>query len=74
MKLKPVITFRLSKELIKELQSICASEDRSASEIIREAIKRYLAIYKFRTLRNKVLPFAEAQGVLTDEDVFKLIS
>jgi len=25
-------------------------------------------------LRKKVLPFAEAEGLLTDEDIFKLIS
>lgn len=74
MKLKPIITFRASKELLKELQSICNTENISVSDVIREAIKRYLAIYKFRSLRNKVLPLAEAQGILTDEDVFKLIS
>jgi hypothetical protein len=41
---------------------------------VREALKRYLAIYRFRKLRNMVLPFAEAQGILSDEDVFSMIS
>ena len=28
----------------------------------------------FRNLRRKTLPFAEAQSLLTDEDVFRLLS
>ena len=44
------------------------------SDVVRTAIRRYLAIERFRSLRAKVLPFAEAQGFLTDEDVFKALS
>jgi hypothetical protein len=33
-----------------------------------------LAIYRFRRLKNMVLPFAEAQGILSDEDIFTMIS
>ena len=41
---------------------------------MRDSLKRYLGVERFRALRGKVLPFAEAQGFLTDEDVFKAIS
>jgi predicted transcriptional regulator len=44
------------------------------SDIVRESIRRYVAIEKFRALRKKALPFAEAQRFLTDEDIFKAIS
>jgi len=44
------------------------------SDLVRESLQRYIAIYKFRRLRNKVLPFAESQGILTDEDIFDVIS
>ena len=50
------------------------AEGGSKSEVLRDAIARYLAIKRFKQLRKKVLPFAEAQGLLTDEDVFKAIS
>lgn len=33
-----------------------------------------LAVKRFRKLRNKVLPFAKARGILTDKDVFSEIS
>jgi hypothetical protein len=33
-----------------------------------------VAVEGFQALRKKTLPLAEAQGFLTDEDVFKAIS
>ncbi len=68
------ITVRLPKKILKELDIIIKTEKASKSEIIREAIARYLAIKRFQQLRRKVLPFAEAEGLLTDEDIFKAIS
>ena len=41
---------------------------------MRDSLKRHLAVERFRALRGKVLPFAEAEGFLADEDVFKAIS
>lgn len=72
--MKDTITIRLPKKLQKELEIVVKTEKTSKSEIIRDAIARYLAIKRFQQLRKKVLPFAEAQGLLTDEDVFKAVS
>jgi hypothetical protein len=33
-----------------------------------------VAVARFRELRSKTLPFAEAQGLLADEDVFEAVS
>jgi hypothetical protein len=41
---------------------------------MREALKRHLARVRFEQLRRRVMPFAEARGYLSDEDVFKTIS
>lgn len=68
------ITIRLPKKLQKELDIVTRSEKASRSEIIREAIARYLAVRRFKQLRRQVLPFSEAEGLLTDEDIFKAIS
>jgi metal-responsive CopG/Arc/MetJ family transcriptional regulator len=72
--MKDTITIRLPEKLQKELDAVVAEEHASRSEVIRIAIERYLALKKFRQLRRKTLPFAEAQGLLTDEDIFKAIS
>ncbi len=72
--MKDTITIRLSKKLQNELEIVVKTEKTSKSNIIRDAIARYLAVKRFQQLRKKVLPFAEAEGLLTDEDVFNAIS
>lgn len=68
------ITIKLSDKLEKELNDAVKTEKIPQDEIIKEALTRYLAIKHFHQLRKKVLPFAEAQGLLTDEDIFQTIS
>lgn len=68
------ITIRLSKKLQKELENLARLEKTSRSELIRKAVLKYITLKKFKSLRKQVLPFAEAEGLLTDEDIFKSIS
>jgi predicted transcriptional regulator len=68
------LTIRLPDELRADLQRLSREQSKPISDIVRESIRRYVAVERFRVLRRKVLPFAEAQGILTDEDVFKAIS
>ena len=68
------ITLRIPEEMRIELKEISESENKPVSDLVRESLKKYIALYRFRKLRTMVLPFAEAQGILTDEDVFKEIS
>jgi predicted transcriptional regulator len=68
------LTIRIPKTLRKELDALCEEEQRPASDVVRDSLRRYIAAQKFRRLRGKTLPFAEAQGFLTDEDVFGAVS
>lgn len=68
------LTIRLPDELKADLQQISVAEAKPASEVVRESLRRYIAVAKFRSLRRRVLPFAEAQGLITDEDVFEALS
>jgi len=65
---------RIPNELREELKEISKKEGIPVSDLVRESLKKYVLLYRFRKLREMVLPFAEAQGILTDEDVYKLIS
>ena len=66
-----VLTLRLDAELERDLDTLAAATGRSRSEIVREALRRRLAVLRFEGVRRAVLPFAEARGYLTDEDVFR---
>ena len=68
------LTIRLDPKLEKALAKIARSSGRTKSEIAREALERQVAVARFRELRRKTLPFAEAQGLVTDEDVFNVVS
>ena len=68
------LTIRIPKTLREELKALSARQQRPTSEVVRDSLRRYIAAEKFRRLRGKTLPFAEAQGFLTDEDVFEAIS
>ena len=68
-----IITVRIPEEIDKDLLIISKEEDKPVSLLVRESLRRYIKIYRFRKLREKVLPFAEAQGLLTDEYIFKII-
>lgn len=68
------LTVRLPEKVRAELRRISKIEHTPLSDLVRESIRQYVTLYQFRKLRNKTLPFAEAEGLLTDEDVFKAIS
>lgn len=72
--MKETITIRLTDKLQKELDIVAKAEKASKSEVVRDAVARYLAVKRFQQLRRKALPFAEAEGLLSDEDIFKAIS
>lgn len=67
------ITIRIPEELKSRLNTVTKKEMVSVSDIVRGALRQYLALKKFRQLRKKVLPFAEMQGLLTDDDIFKAL-
>jgi predicted transcriptional regulator len=68
------LTVRIPDRLRRELEKLCRQENRALSDVVRDSLRRYVAVERFRALRKKTLPFAEAQGFLTDEDVFKAVS
>jgi len=68
------LTIRLDKDLDDLLTKASRRTGRNRSEIAREALRRQLRISQFDALRQRLMPFAEARGYLTDEDVFAEVS
>ena len=68
------ITIRLDEDLERELDRVCALTGRTRSDLARDALRRQLALLRFDRLRKQTLPLAEAQGYLTDDDVFRDVS
>ena len=72
--MKNAITIRLDPDLEKLLDRLCRQTGRTRSDLVRDALRRQLSRLRFERLRGKTLPFAEARGYLTDEDVVRDVS
>ncbi|MEO5825063.1 MAG: ribbon-helix-helix domain-containing protein [Gemmatimonadales bacterium] len=68
------VTIRLDPKLQRELDRLSRQLGRSRSELVRDAVRRQIALLQFEQIRQTLVPLAEAQGILTDEDVFKIVS
>jgi len=68
------LTIDLDEELDRRLEQAARNSGKSRSEIARDALRRQLALMRFEQVRQRVMPFAEAAGFLTDEDVFRVVS
>ena len=68
------LTIRLDRDLERRLNRAAKRSGRTRSEFVRDALKRQLAVAQLEDLRRRIMPFAEAQGYLTDEDVFRDVS
>jgi predicted transcriptional regulator len=68
------LTIRMDEELSALLDTVTKLSGRNRSEIAREALRRQLRVTRFDNLRKRVMPFAEARGYLTDDDVFAAVS
>jgi predicted transcriptional regulator len=72
--MKGTLTIRLDKDLERMLDRLCKRTGQSRSDLVRQAVRREVSLQRFEDLRRRALPFAEARGYLTDEDVFRDIS
>lgn len=68
------LSIRINKDLEKLLDQTAKRTGRPKSELVREALRRQLTIESFQQLRKELLPYGEAQGWLTDEEVFREVS
>lgn len=68
------LSFRLDNDLDRLLGKASRQTGRSRSDIARDALRRQLRLTQFDSIRRRMMPFAEARGFLTDEDVFSKVS
>ena len=67
------ITLRVPDELDQALEKQSSASGVSKSDLAREALRRFLAVSEFQHLRTKLVRRAQALGLHTDEDVFRVL-
>jgi predicted transcriptional regulator len=67
------LTLRVPDDLDSALERQSAALGISKSDLAREALRRYLRVAEFRTLRSRLVARAQAEGINTDADVFEVL-
>jgi metal-responsive CopG/Arc/MetJ family transcriptional regulator len=68
------MSISLPVELRVELDRHAEAEGVSRSSLACTALREYLFVHRLERLRRELLPFAEAAGLYTDDDVFQAFS
>lgn len=66
-------TVSLPPRLIKEAERVAKEEDRTKSELVREALRMYIEERRWRRLQRQTAIKAQALGIKTQEDVDRLV-
>lgn len=72
--MQEAITVTLPAEIRPAVDKATQEEGISTDELVAEALREYLLFRRFRLLRERLVPAAQAQGILTDQDVFDRVS
>lgn len=68
------LTIRIDPQMARLLDELGRETNQSRSDIARDALRRQLRLARFDAARKRLMPLAEAQGILTDDDVFGIVS
>lgn len=66
-------TISLPPALVREAERTAKEENRTKSELVREALRIYLDERRWRKLQRKTAFQAQALGIRTEEDVDRLV-
>lgn len=65
------LTIRIDDELAADLERIAKERHRTKSDLARDMLRRHTTIELLALAREKLVPYAERAGYLTDEDFFR---
>ena len=68
------LTIRIPEPLNRELKKLSRSKHQAVSDVVREAIRRHVAIERLRAIRAEVIPYAQKAGYLTEEDILGILA
>ena len=72
--MRTVLSVSLPQKISSELEAFAKATGRNKSDIIKESISLYLWESRYRNIRKKLSSRAKKTDVVTDEDVFKVVS
>jgi len=72
--MRSVVSVSLPEKMASQLERFASETGRNKSDVMKEALGMFLWEERFKATRRSLLRKAKAQGIVTDEDVFKTVS
>lgn len=72
--MRAMLTISLPDRVNRELSAVVKRTGKSRSQVVQEALRRQLAIERFRRLRRKLMSKRRNAGFYSDEDALKAVS
>ncbi len=72
--MRTTLTVSLPEDINRGLSSLVKRTGKSRSQVVQEALRRQIAIERFRDLRERFVPKGGRAGFHTDDDVFDAAS
>jgi len=72
--MRTVLSVSLSGEMAAELDALAKATGRNKSDIVKESLSIFLWETKFKQVKRRLVKKAKAAGIVTEEDVFKVVS
>ncbi len=72
--MRATLTVSLPEDLNRELSRLVKRKGMSRSSVVQNALRRQIALERFRDIRDRLVPKAGEAGFHTDEDVFDAVS
>ncbi|MCX6157876.1 MAG: CopG family transcriptional regulator [Ignavibacteria bacterium] len=68
--MREILTVSIGSKLKKKLNTAARKYKTTKSDIVTNAIEKYIASIEFEGVREKLMPYARKKGYLTDEDIY----
>ncbi|MEE8329272.1 MAG: ribbon-helix-helix domain-containing protein [Thermodesulfovibrionia bacterium] len=73
MRTTKLLTLSLPPEMLKKVEQLVKEENKTKSELFREALRRYISDKRWQQIRQWGLKTSQELGVSTEEEVDELI-
>ncbi|NLT22679.1 MAG: CopG family transcriptional regulator [Syntrophorhabdus sp.] len=72
--MRTVLSVSLSEKMAAELDDLAKATGRNKSDIVKESLSIFLWETRFKQVKRGLARKAKAAGIVTEEDVFKVVS
>lgn len=73
MRLTKLISFSIMPDFLREVEKVAKEENRTKSELIREALRRYLEDREWEKLTRYARIKSAETGIKTEEDIQRVV-